>query len=182
MMRLQQQILRRFAKSTRGIAALEFAMTVPVLATVFLATFDGGRAIAVYMKVRAASYTLAAITNQYPVISDATMSQIFTATTDVLAPYPTASLGLTVSGIAIDATGKATVNWSSTQGGAAMAVPSTVIVPASLNIPNTFLVLSSVSYQYTPLFGFFGSGTAINLSDYLYVAPRSTPSITRTSP
>ncbi len=33
---------RRFAASTRGVAAIEFAMVLPVLAVIFLSTFDGG--------------------------------------------------------------------------------------------------------------------------------------------
>jgi Flp pilus assembly protein TadG len=182
MMRLRRQIWRRFAKSTRGVAAVEFAMVVPVLSLLFLASFDGGRAIAVYMKVRAASYTLAAITNQYATISDTDMTGIFNATTDVLSPYATGPLALTVSGITIDASGKATVSWSSTQGGTARGVPSTITVPAKLDIANSYLVLSEVSYLYTPMFGYFGNGTAISLSDYLYVTPRSTSTIARTSP
>ena len=58
-------IFRRFVASTRGVAAIEFAIIMPVLLIMLLATFDAGRAIAIYMKVRAATYTLAAITNQY---------------------------------------------------------------------------------------------------------------------
>jgi Flp pilus assembly protein TadG len=182
MMGVRRQIWGRFAKSTRGVAAVEFAMVLPVLATLFLASFDGGRAVAVYMKVRAASYSLAAIANQYAVINDAAMSGIFTATSDVLAPYPTGPLALTVSGISISATGKAKVNWSSTQGGVARAVNSPITLPTNLDIPSTFLILSEVSYQYTPMFGYFNNSTAISLSDSLYVAPRSTATVTRVSP
>jgi Flp pilus assembly protein TadG len=182
MMRVRRRICGRFAKSTRGVAAVEFAMVLPVLSVLFLASFDGGQAIAVYMKVRAASYALAAIANQYAVINDAAMSGIFTATADVLAPFPTTPLALTVSGITIGATGNATVTWSSTQGGTARAVSSPITVPTKLDIPNTFLVFSEVSYKYTPMFGYFNNSTAISLSDNLYVAPRSTSSVTRVSP
>jgi Flp pilus assembly protein TadG len=182
MMRLRPTLFRRFAKSTRGIAAVEFAMVVPVLATIFLATFDGGRAIAVYMKVRAASYTLGAITNQYATIHDVDMTGIFNAVTDVLVPYPTSGvLGLTISGITIDATGKATVSWSSTQGGTARAVGA-ITVPTNLATPNGYLLLSEVKYSYAPLFGYFGNGATIALSDSIYVTPRSTSSVTRVSP
>lgn len=182
MMRMKRHIWRRFAKSTRGIAAVEFAMVLPILTLMFLAAFDGGRAIGVYMKVRTASYTLAAITNQYASINDAAMSGIFLATSDVLAPYSTSPLGLTVSQIAIDAKGSATVNWSSTQGGTARAVGSTITVPTNLDTPNSYLILSEVKYSYAPMFGYFNNGGAIGLSDSLYVTPRSTTLVARTSP
>jgi Flp pilus assembly protein TadG len=182
MMRLRQRILRRFTKSTDGVAALEFAMCAPVLVVMFLATFDGGRGLAAYMKVRATTYALAAISNQYPTIGDSDMSGIFATTQNVMAPYPTTTLGQTVSGITIDGTGKATVTWSSTQGGVARGVGNTINLPANLDIPNSFLIFSEVTYKYVPMFGLFDKGASINLSDNLFAAPRSTPTIPRTSP
>jgi Flp pilus assembly protein TadG len=186
MMRLRRQIwrrfLRRFAKSERGIAAVEFAMVLPVLALMFLATFDGGRGIAIYMKVRAATYTLAAITNQYSIINDSDMSEIFNVTKKVLAPYPTGPLALTVSQVAVDANGRATISWSNTQGGTARAVGSAVTLPTNLATPSSFLIMSEVKYSYAPMFGFFNNGGTINLSDSIDVTPRITPSITRVSP
>ena len=56
---------RRFIASTRGVAAIEFAMILPVMLILLLATFDAGNVIAVYMKVRSATFTMAAIANQY---------------------------------------------------------------------------------------------------------------------
>jgi Flp pilus assembly protein TadG len=183
MIRSQRKIWRRFAKSTRGVAAVEFATVLPVLATMFLASFDGGRAIAVYMKVRAASYTLGAIANQYAVIHDVDMTGIFNATADVLVPYPTSGpLAMTVSQITISNKGVATVSWSSTQGGTARAVGSSITLPTNLATPSSYLLLSEVKYSYTPLFGYFNNSAAIGLTDSLYVTPRSTASITRVSP
>ena len=80
-------IYRRFIASARGIAAIEFAMIMPVLTVIFLGSYDGGRAIAVYMKVRSATYTLDAITNQYTTIQSSDMQAIVGATSVVLAPY-----------------------------------------------------------------------------------------------
>ena len=77
----------RFDTRCRGD---EFAAILPVLLLMLLATFDGGNAIAVYMKVRAATYVLASVTNQYSTampIQSSNMTGIMSATTAVLAPY-----------------------------------------------------------------------------------------------
>jgi Flp pilus assembly protein TadG len=165
-------IFRRFIASTRGVAAIEFAMILPVLMTLFLASFDGGRAIAVYMKVRAATYALDAITNQYTTIQSTDMTAILGATAVVLAPYSSSPVTVTISQLALNNKGKAKVSWSATLNGTARKVGSSVTVPAALATPSSYLILGEVSYKYTPLFGYFSS-TPITLSDSLYVTPRS---------
>jgi Flp pilus assembly protein TadG len=165
-------IYRRFVASTNGVAAVEFAMILPVLATLFLATFDGGRAIAAYMKVRAATYALASITNQYTTIASTDMTSILGATSVVMAPYSSSTPAVTISQITISSKGVATVEWSAAQGATARAVGSSISPPSAMVVNGSYLILAEVKYTYTPLFGFFGSG-GIALSDNLYVTPRS---------
>jgi Flp pilus assembly protein TadG len=171
-MRRPAKILRRFTRSTRGVAAIEFAMILPVLCVLFLASFDGGRAMATYMKVRSATYELAAITNQYTTIASSDMTTIFLAVSTVMAPYNSATPAITISQIAISNKGKVTVEWSATSGGTARAVGSTMTLPANLVVNSSYLIFAEVGYTYTPLFGFFG-GTGITFSDNLYTTPRS---------
>ena len=173
---------RRFADSTRGVAAVEFAMVLPVLAVIFLASIDGGRAIAIYMKVRAATYAVDAITNQYATVHDTDSQAILCATSTVLAPYSTSPLGITISQITIDSKGNATISWSDTQGGTARAKGSSMTVPTNLKVPNSYLIFGEVSYSYQPLFGYFGNNTVISLSDNLYATPRISALIARVSP
>jgi Flp pilus assembly protein TadG len=176
-------IYRRFIASTRGVAAIEFAMIMPVLTVIFLGSYDGGRAIAVYMKVRSATYTLDAITNQYTTIQSSDMQAIVGATSVVLAPYSSTPVVVVISQIKINTGGKATVSWSYALNGTPLAPGSTVTIPAGLvasgNTCGTYpcyLIFGQVSYTYTPLFGFFGSG-GITLADSLYVTPRSSACI-----
>jgi Flp pilus assembly protein TadG len=176
-------IYRRFIASARGIAAIEFAMIMPVLTVIFLGSYDGGRAIAVYMKVRSATYTLDAITNQYTTIQSSDMQAIVGATSVVLAPYSSTPVVVVISQIEINTGGKATVSWSYALNGTPLAQGSTVTIPAGLvasgNTCGTYpcyLIFGQVSYTYTPLFGFFGSG-GITLADSLYVTPRSSACI-----
>jgi len=170
-MRAAAKIFRRFLTSTRGVAAIEFAAVLPVLAVIFLGSFDGGRAIAIYLKVRSATFALAAITNQFPTIQSADMTGIINAVEQVMAPYPYAPAVITVSQIAIDKKKKATIAWSYSQGGTARGQGSAITVPANLAVKSSYLIFAEVSYNFTPMFGFFGS--AITFSDNLYVTPRS---------
>jgi Flp pilus assembly protein TadG len=169
-----QRLYRRFAASTRGVAAIEFAMIAPVLAVMFLASFDGGRAIAAYMKLRAATYALASITNQYSTIQSTDMTSIVGATGTVMAPYTTTASNpvITISQITISSKGKATISWSYSQGGTARAQGSSITLPATaLQINSSYLILAEVTYTFTPLFGLFSSA-AMTFSDNLYVTPR----------
>ncbi len=174
MMQQSANIFRRFGASTGGVAAIEFAMIMPVLAVMFLASFDGGRAIAAYMKVRATTFALAGIANQYSTIQSTDMTSIVGAASLVLAPYPStlSNPAITISQIAIDGTGKATISWSYSQGGTARAQGSSITLPATaLDANSTYLILAEASYTFTPLFGYFTAGT-LTFSDNLYVTPR----------
>jgi Flp pilus assembly protein TadG len=176
--------LRRFVRGQQGIAAIEFAAIAPVLVIMFLATFDGGRAIAAYMKVRAATYALASITNQYATIQSTDMTSILGATAKVMAPFPTSGTTPTViiSQIQINASSVSKYEWSATLNGTAHTVGNTVspAVPANMVVPSSYLILAEVSYTYVPLFGFFGSSSGITFNDNLYVTPRSVSCIVYT--
>jgi Flp pilus assembly protein TadG len=184
-------VVRRFLVSTRAVAAVEFALLIPMMLVLLLASIDAGRAMAIYVKVRSASYTVDAVTNQYTIIHDSDMQQILGAAAVILSPYPTSPVSVVVTQVSMDDKGNGTVSWSDALNGTARAVNSPVGIPPSLassNPPNNacnsypcFFILGEVRYSYSPLFGNFLIG-AITLSDSLYVTPRSAASITRSSP
>jgi Flp pilus assembly protein TadG len=188
---------RRFIASRRGVAAAEFALIMPVLLILFLSSYDVGNAIIVYMKVRAATYELAAITNQYGTtasnvgqISTTIMGTITSAGSTVLSPYSSTPLTIVLTQIKATSNTQAKVSWSYAVNGTAYATGTTFNLPTNMandtcgsgNYSGTsppsgkggcYLILSQVSYSYTPMFGAFMTGT-LTLSDSLYVAPRST--------
>jgi Flp pilus assembly protein TadG len=164
---------RRFAAAKQGVAAVEFALILPILVVMLLATFDGGRAIAAYMKMRAATYALASITNQYATIQSTDMTSILGATSVVMAPYTGGTPAVIISQVKINNAGVSSIEWSAAQGTTARAVPSSITPPTAMVVNSSYLILAEVSYTYTPLFGYFGSGSGITFSDSLYVTPRS---------
>lgn len=182
MRRVVASLCRRFARSKRGVAAIEFAMIMPILLMLFLTSFDAGNGIAVYMKVRSATYVLAAITNTYGTgsnaqITPAAMTTITSATANVLAPY-TGTPTVVLTQVRASSKTAATVSWSYsvngtalTQGSSYTSLPTNFAKNSCGSHYPCYLVLASVSYTYTPLFGSFFTGP-VTLSDSLYVAPR----------
>jgi Flp pilus assembly protein TadG len=123
---------------------------------------------------------VADLASQVTNVTNADMSNLLQASTSVIIPYPTTTLKITVSSVAIDAQGKATIAWSDTLNGTARAVGSPVTLPAALNVASTSLIWSEVSYQYKPVIGYVVTGT-LNLSDQIYMRPRLSDKVTRSA-
>jgi Flp pilus assembly protein TadG len=178
--------VRRFIDSSRAVAAVEFAMIMPVLLLMFLGSFDAGNAIIVYTKVRAATYALAAITNQYGdgtnpnylPISTTIMTAITGATSAILAPYSSSGTTVVISQIKATSATAAVVSWSYavngtalTQGGPYTGLPTNFAVNTCNGTYPCYAIFAKVSYSFTPVFGAFLTGP-ITLSDSLYTTPR----------
>jgi hypothetical protein len=99
------------------------------------------------------------------------VSNILDASTAIIYPYGSSSLQMNVSCIAIDANKNATVKWSVTRNGTALS--GSVTLPTALQVANTQLVYSQVSYGYQPAVGYTITGT-LTLSEQMYMMPRIT--------
>jgi Flp pilus assembly protein TadG len=182
-MNLLAAIARSYSRLTsdcRGVSAVEFAMLLPVMLTLFLGSVEASQGIAADRKVELTAHTLADLSSQYTDITNAEMTNILNAGSAIIAPYAAANLKEVVSEIAIDAQGNATVVWSDTLNGTALAVGTIVTVPSSLATPNTYLVLAQVQYSYNPTYGYVLTGT-LTLSDQSFMRPRESASIARTA-
>jgi len=174
-------LLGRFARDRDGMSAVEFAMLLPLMMTLYLGTVEISQGISINRKVTLTTRTLADLTSQSTTIGDTDMTNILNATAAVVSPYATANLKATVSLLSIDSTGKATVSWSNTLNGTARAKGQVVTLAAALAVPSTSLVLSEVQYNYTPTIGYVITGS-LTLKDQMYMRPRQSDTITRTSP
>jgi Flp pilus assembly protein TadG len=172
--------LARFVRDCTGVSAVEFAMLAPVMMTLFLGSVETSQGIAVKRKVSLTAHTLADLATQYTDITNADMSNILNAASAVMAPYPAANLQAVVSELSVDAQGQASVVWSDTLNGSALTVGDVVAIPASLAVPNSYLVLAQVQYNYNPTYGYAITGT-LTLSDQIFMDPRQSSSIARTA-
>jgi Flp pilus assembly protein TadG len=167
-----------FARDQRGVSAVEFAMLLPLMVTLYLGSVETSQGIAIDRKVTLTSRTVADLASQVSSINNADMTNLLNASSAVIAPFPSGKLKVTVSAVTIDANGTAKVAWSDTLNGTARAVGSTVTLPSALQVNSTTVIWSEVSYEYRPTVGYLITGT-LNLSDQIYMRPRLSDTVTR---
>ena len=170
----------KFARDRRGVSAVEFAMILPLMLTLYLGSVEISQGISIDRKVTLTTRTVADLASQVSNITNADMTNLLQASSTVMTPYPTTTLRITVSSVVIDSQGRATIAWSDTLNGTARPVGAAVTLPAALNIASTSLIWSEVSYQYQPVIGYVVTGS-LNLSDQIYMRPRLSDNVTRSA-
>jgi Flp pilus assembly protein TadG len=174
-----------FLADRRALAATEFAVVVPLMLALFFGTVEFSSAVAIDRKVTLIARTLSDLTSQSSgTVSDTVLQNTFTASISIITPYDDTPINATITQIAIDANSIATVQWSKAatiSSGASQATLTasarnsgdrvTTIIPATLLVPSTYLILSEVSYLYTPSVGYV-LRTGVTLSDKSYTRPR----------
>lgn len=171
--------VRRFARAKSGMAALEFALILPVMLVLYVGGVEVTDGLSAKRKVSHAASAISDLVAQDTAVANtAEMQDIFEAGSAILTPFSDAPLKVTVTAITMDANKKATVSWAQTLHGATCpAKGSAVDVPAALQAANGFLVLVKAEYAYTPMIGYV-LPKSITIHDQLYQAPRSGKAIT----
>jgi Flp pilus assembly protein TadG len=161
--------IRKFRRDHRGVSAVEFAVILPIMLTLYLGGSEITQAITIKRKTTLVTRAIGDLVAQDVNITNAEMTQVMSATTSVMAPYST-----------IDANGIAKVTWSDAFQDTARPVNQTVTLPTGLNIANTTLIWAEASYTYTPPIGYAITGS-ITMTDKLYLRPRLVNAITRSA-
>ena len=169
--------LRRLAADRRGIAAVEFALVVPVVIVVYLVGFELMEASTVNRKLTDTTVQVANVTAQFTTMGSADVANVFAASSQIMTPYPTTNLAMVLSEVTTDSTGSGKVAWSQPyQGGVQLAQGSTVTMPAGFQTPNTSYILVQTSYSYQPVIG--GAFIQpISMTNQIFMLPRSSSSI-----
>src|SRR3954452_16601784 len=136
-----------------GVSAVEFAMLLPLMITLYLGTVEISQGVAIDRKVTLTTRTVADLASQVSSMTSSDMTNVLNASTSVIAPYDTSKLKVTVSQVSIDANSVPKIVWSCTLNGVAQSVGATVSLPTALKVPNTSLIWGQVSYNYKPTIG-----------------------------
>ena len=173
-------LCRRLAalrRDQRGVSAVEFAMLLPLMVTLYLGAVEISQGVAINRKVTLTSRTVADLASQVSSASSSDMTNLLNASASVISPFDASKLKVTVSQVKIDANSNATIDWSETLGGTKRAKGSSVSLPTALKVADSYLIWSEVSYHYTPTIGYVVTGS-LNLKDQIYMRPRLSDKVT----
>lgn len=153
--------IRKFPLATAGVAAVEFAMILPVMLLLFLGMSEVTQGVNINRKVTILSRTIADITSRSSDgINNAQMEEIFDAALSVMAPYDISRVTMRVSSVVVedDDGPVGRVCWSDGRDMAPLGQDSTVDIPAGFAIPGTSFILAEVGNVYTPMIGYAITG------------------------
>ena len=170
--------LSDFSRDNRGMSAVEFALLLPLMLTLYLGGVEVSQGISIDRKVTLTARTVADLVAQVATIDTTGVNASLGASAAILAPYPDSNAKITVSVVTIDANGNAKIAWSATKNGTARAVGASVTVPDALKVPSTSLVWGEASYTYTPSIGYVVTGN-MALSDQIFMRPRLSETVTK---
>ena len=88
--------LRRLIGDERGVSAVEFAMLLPLMLTLYLGAVEVSQGIGADRKVTLTARTIADLVSQVSSIGNADMTNALNASSAVMAPFPISNLKVTV--------------------------------------------------------------------------------------
>jgi Flp pilus assembly protein TadG len=176
---LQSSVVK-LRRDRRGVAAVEFAVIVPMMLVLFFGMVEFSSGVAVDRKLSLVTQGLADLVSRYQNVNDTDIANFNAIADAMMSPYSSTPLKATITELYIDpSSGTARVQWS--KGDVPRAVSSTVAVPANLIArdsvtnaitPDQYLIFTEASYLYQPAVGYVMAKAGITLSDKMYMRPR----------
>lgn len=177
---------QRFAGAREAVAAVEFALVLPIMLLMYIGSVELSQAFSVDQRVITIAGTVGDLVarTRDSIKQNSTLQDYFTAAQAIIAPYPTTDLTQVVSFVSVDSSGNTNVQWSVGYNGGS---PQTAgqpysgphpIPPAMLNISKgKWVIVSEASYPFLPMLGMFFT-TPFSLYHQNFYLPRYGAAIT----
>lgn len=104
--------LRRLIADRRGVGAIEFAIVAPLLVLTYVGAFEITVGVTAARKVSRASSNVSDLLTRSDTTDTTKLDAMKDVTKSVVAPFAQNQYSLKMTGIAVDASGNATVAWS----------------------------------------------------------------------
>ena len=165
--------LFRRARNEGGMAAVEFSLILPILVLLWIGGVEVTQALSVDRRLNNLASSIGDLVARSKIVTYNDVTSILGVSTGAMFPYTTTGLQMRVTAFDIDGSSNAKVAWSRSQGTTVYTTGNTMntIVPSTLRVANTQVIVAEVYYPYTPAVGKVITGT-ITLNDRMFFVPR----------
>ena len=159
-----------------GVAAVEFAMILPILLVLWIGGVEMTSALSVDRRLNNFASSVGDLVSRSKSISYAQLEDIFDLADAALFPYAETGVTIRVTAVTILANGNTQVAWSRARGMTAHAkdTPVNSSVPEALRPPSdteSQIIMAEVLYTYQPAIGYVITSD-VELEDRMYFVPR----------
>ena len=181
-MRRRWRILgRRLIRDTRGLAAIEAALTLPVLLLLMVAAADLTQVFSANRKTTLAASTIGDLISQKDdgEITEAELSGIYNIAKPILMPWTDDQFGISVITYSLDAGGNPEKKWSFSEGSITCNPPGDIEDKVKTVLSPGLDIIVTVSCMNIPAYStLVFSREALQLSNFVFLRPRETDTIT----
>jgi Flp pilus assembly protein TadG len=172
---LALRAFRRFAREDRGMAAVEFALILPILVALWIGGVEMTQALSIDRRLNNLASAVGDLSARSKQLTYSDVDNIFDIAPGAMFPYSDTGLQMRVTAVDISGAGAATVAWSRAEGTSAYADDQNMnaLVPATLRVPDSQVIMAEVYYTYTPAVGYVITGD-VDLDDRMFFVPRLT--------
>ena len=178
LIRLREAMLA-FRRDHKGVAAVEFAIILPLMLIFFIGVVETATALTANRKTTAVASTVADLAAQAITLSDSDIFDIFGAARSIMQPHGSNDIQIRLTSASDSGGGNVSVDWSEGYNMAPYSQGQSVNVPPDIVFTNGSVIIAEVRYTYQSAFTYYAYGD-IAMEDKFYARPRRTLVVGRT--
>ncbi|MFC7291262.1 TadE/TadG family type IV pilus assembly protein [Hirschia litorea] len=175
---MKKHLFQRFWKNKDGVAALEFALILPLIAILYFGTIEVSFLVESDRRVTATASTIADLVARTNEVNYCEIEDVFYASSRIIRPSDSKLVKLRVSSVVEDPNnGNAVVEWSQARGGQTpYNKGKKLTVDAGIMPTSGSVILAEVEYKYDTPFQYIIPSTS-TLQQSFYLRPRQSEKV-----
>lgn len=151
--------LRRFAAARRGLAALEFAILLPMMIFLLFGAVDVIDAMGTNRRTENVAASLADVVSRDTEVSDDEITGLWAAMSVLMIPDAAADVRARITSIEVVSSSSAVVVWSEGHGMSPFSDGASIDLPDDMMLPGTSVILAETEYTYEAPLGILFTGS-----------------------
>ena len=168
--------LRKFSKNCEAVAAMEFAILLPLMVTLYFGAIEISQLVHADRRVTNSTSTMADLTARLRSVTICDIEDIFMATRQIADGADMAGLSLRLSSIVENPGGQPVVQWSQARNMQATQTDEVIDLPEGLLPESGSIIKAELNYTYKGLLG-YQLPESMNLTETYYLRPRASDTV-----